>query len=117
ADYLEYLHCGKNGSLNGKSKNKLTWCIVTALGAASPEQRATLERTYGLNDAIAEARVREVFRAVDLTTAFVKYEGEARGRIGRLVEAMPEVESSMSGAVLRRQVFRNLLRQVEASPS
>ncbi|KAJ7686678.1 farnesyl-diphosphate synthase [Mycena rosella] len=88
--------------------NKCSWCINTALDAASPEQRAVLDANYGRRDAGMEDRVKAVFEEVGLREKYRAYEDKVHAEILSLIEAVPEEE----GVSLKRQVFINFLDKI-----
>ncbi|KAJ6470064.1 farnesyl-diphosphate synthase [Mycena vitilis] len=88
--------------------NKCSWCINTALGAASPEQRAVLDSNYGRRDAAMEAKVKAVFEDVGLRERYRAYEEQVYAEIVGLIEAVPEDE----GVTLKRQVFTSFLEKI-----
>ncbi|KAH9983241.1 farnesyl diphosphate synthase [Russula compacta] len=113
-DYLDYSgtpeQIGKIGT--DIMDNKCSWCINTALAHANSTQRATLDANYGRKDSDAEARVKEVFREVEVDALYAQYEAEAYVRINALIDAVPEVRSPDGDAVLRRTVFRVFLEKI-----
>ncbi|KAI0316639.1 farnesyl diphosphate synthase [Amylostereum chailletii] len=92
--------------------NKCSWCINTALAVVSPEQRAVLDEAYGRKDPAAEARVKEIFRAVGIDARYEKYEQSAYELINRLVDGLPEAASPSGDAVLRKEVFTSFLHKI-----
>ncbi|KAJ6588864.1 isoprenoid synthase domain-containing protein [Mycena capillaripes] len=88
--------------------NKCSWCINTALGAASPEQRAILEASYGKRDAAMEARVKAVFEDVGLRARYRLYEERVYADIVGLIEDIPDDE----GVTLKRRVFADFLDKI-----
>ncbi|KAJ6488012.1 farnesyl-diphosphate synthase, partial [Mycena sanguinolenta] len=88
--------------------NKCSWCIATALLAASPEQRAVLDASYGQQDPVLEASVKAVFEEVGLREKFRVYEDEVYTEITALIESVPEDE----GIYLKRQIFTGFLEKI-----
>ncbi|KAJ7666230.1 farnesyl-diphosphate synthase [Mycena polygramma] len=88
--------------------NKCSWCINTALGAASPAQRAVLDANYGKRDATMEAKVKAIFEDVGLREKYRAYEEKVYADIVRLIEAVPDDE----GITLNRQVFTSFLEKI-----
>ncbi|KAI0296759.1 farnesyl diphosphate synthase [Multifurca ochricompacta] len=113
-DYLDYSgtpeQIGKIGT--DIKDNKCSWCINTALKYANDQQRATLEANYGIKDDVAEARVKEVFRAVGVDKYYAEYEAASYEEINALIDKTPEAVSPCGGAVLRRSVFRVFLEKI-----
>ncbi|KAF7344610.1 hypothetical protein MSAN_01943300 [Mycena sanguinolenta] len=88
--------------------NKCSWCITTALLAASPEQRAILDASYGQQDPALEASVKAIFEEVGLREKFRVYEEEVYAEITALIEGVPEDE----GIYLKRQIFTGFLEKI-----
>ncbi|KAK7044672.1 farnesyl pyrophosphate synthetase [Favolaschia claudopus] len=88
--------------------NKCSWCINTALAAASAEQRAILDASYGRRDPDAEARVKAVFEAVGLREKYGVYEEEVYARINTLIQAVPDDE----GPYLKKKIFTDFLDKI-----
>ncbi|KAJ7158344.1 farnesyl-diphosphate synthase [Mycena crocata] len=88
--------------------NKCSWCINTALAAASQEQRSILEENYGRREAGREARVKTVFEDLGLREKYQAYEYRTYTKILRLIEEVPEDE----GVALKRQVFTGFLDKI-----
>lgn len=83
--------------------NKCSWCINTALALASPEQRAVLDANYGRKDPQAEARVKELYEKLGIRKLYEEYEEAAYRRIMRLIQAVPEGDTTLKSPVF--QVF------------
>lgn len=83
--------------------NKCSWCINTALALASPEQRAVLDANYGRKDPQAEARVKALYEKLGIRTLYEEYEEAAYRRIMRLIQAVPEGDTTLKSPVF--QVF------------
>ncbi len=92
--------------------NKCSWCINVALAHADPTQRSILDANYGRKDPGAEARVKEVFRAVGIDRLYAEYEAESYERINALIDAVPEVPNPDGDATLRRAVFYAFLEKI-----
>lgn len=93
--------------------NKCSWCINTALAAATPEQRAVLDANYGRKDPECEKRIKEVFVAVGVNEKYAAYEEGAYKRIMGLIETIPEAGLGKEGEVkLQRAVFKSFLDKI-----
>ncbi|KAG6856708.1 hypothetical protein H0H87_001497 [Tephrocybe sp. NHM501043] len=123
--------------------NKCSWCINTALKISTPEQRAVLERTYGRKGdleagtdgsehdvktegtdhaagGLCEARVKEVYEAIDLRKVYADYEQRVYVQLNELIDAIPEEGTVVdekghevtSHAGLKREVFRSFLSKI-----
>ncbi|KAJ7634806.1 farnesyl-diphosphate synthase [Roridomyces roridus] len=89
--------------------NKCSWCINTALAAASPEQRAILDNNYGRRDPGMEENVKAVFEAVGLRDKYRVYEERAYSRITAMIEDIPENPAFPS---LKREVFTRFIDKI-----
>jgi farnesyl diphosphate synthase len=87
--------------------NKCSWPINLALSLASPEQRATLDASYGIKDAEAEARVKAIYRDLDIQGRFDEYEKESYAKLNALIEGVDEKATG-----LKKEVFRSFLEKV-----
>ncbi|KAF8138091.1 isoprenoid synthase domain-containing protein [Mycena galopus ATCC 62051] len=88
--------------------NKCSWCINTALAAASPDQRAILDANYGQRNAASEALVKAVFEEVGLWEKYQAYEEKVYAEIMALIEGVPEDD----GIYLKRQIFTGFLEKI-----
>ena len=61
--------------------NKCSWLVVQCLLRASPQQRQILEENYGQKDPEKVARVKALYEALDLQSAFFKYEEDSYNRL------------------------------------
>ena len=113
-DYLDYAgtpeQIGKIGT--DILDNKCSWCINTALALATPEQSAVLDASYGRKDSAAEARVKEIFKAVGVDERYTAYEQDAFNRINKLIDALPEATNPAGDATLRKEVFTSFLHKI-----
>ncbi|EPQ59858.1 recombinant farnesyl diphosphate synthase At 2.6 angstroms resolution [Gloeophyllum trabeum ATCC 11539] len=113
-DFLDYAgdseHTGKVGT--DIINNKCSWCIITALALATPEQRWILKENYGRKDEQRERRVREVFEELRLRERYAAYEDDAYERITRLIEAIPEEAGGVHKPGLKRDIFKVLLEKM-----
>lgn len=96
--------------------NKCSWCINTALAAATLAQRKVLDENYGQKDAKKEATVKALYEELGIPARYKEYEEAAYKRIIGLIEQIPEVESKPTSvdepAVLHRQVFKTFLDKI-----
>ncbi|KAF9002988.1 isoprenoid synthase domain-containing protein [Cyathus striatus] len=86
--------------------NKCSWCIVTALNLATPQQRTILEENYGKKDKECEGRVREIFEEIGIRNVYKEYEDKAVREIREVIEGVVD-ESG-----LKREVFEGLLGKI-----
>ena len=87
--------------------NKCSWPINLALSLASPAQRATLDSSYGIKDSAAEARVKEIYRDLNIQGRFDEYEKESYAKLNALIEGVDENKTG-----LKKEVFRSFLEKV-----
>ncbi|KAK9241362.1 isoprenoid synthase domain-containing protein [Lipomyces kononenkoae] len=91
----DYLDCYGDPAFIGKIgtdilDNKCSWLINTALKKASPEQRIILDENYGQKNSDSEAKVKAVFKELDLETDYFNYEEDVVGRIKSLIDNVDE---------------------------
>jgi farnesyl diphosphate synthase len=65
--------------------NKCSWLINMALSICTPEQRAILDANYGRKDAACEAKVKQIYRDLDLTAKYERYEEASYEKISLLI--------------------------------
>ncbi|KAI9662583.1 MAG: Farnesyl pyrophosphate synthetase [Bathelium mastoideum] len=86
--------------------NKCSWLVNQALKQASSEQRKVLDDNYGRKDAIAEARVKDVYHQMKLDQVYAEYE---EGAVSKLREHIARVDTSEG---LKPEVFDEFLRKI-----
>jgi farnesyl diphosphate synthase len=86
--------------------NKCGWLINQALLTCTPQQREILDANYGRKDDAAEAKVKEVFRELDLQTVYQKYEESRVSEIKEMIAAVDENEG------LKKEVFDSFLAKI-----
>ncbi|KAI9183557.1 Farnesyl pyrophosphate synthetase [Blastocladiella emersonii ATCC 22665] len=89
----DYLDAFADPSVLGKigtdiEDNKCSWLINTALARCDKDQRAVLDANYGIKDPACIARVKQVYRDLDLTAVFEDYEDKSHKRILDLINAV-----------------------------
>lgn len=89
--------------------NKCSWCINTALKTTSPAQRAILYENYGRKDSAKEAKVKEVYKEIDLEGKYKEYEEGVVTQIKSMIEQIPETKGE---GFLRREVFTSFLDKI-----
>uniref|UniRef100_A0A8C6HER5 Farnesyl pyrophosphate synthase n=1 Tax=Mus spicilegus TaxID=10103 RepID=A0A8C6HER5_MUSSI len=87
----DYLDLFGDPSVTGKvgtdiQDNKCSWLVVQCLLRASPQQRQILEENYGQKDPEKVARVKALYEALDLQSAFFKYEEDSYNHLKSLIE-------------------------------
>ena len=86
--------------------NKCSWLINEALKRATPQQRKILEDNYGRKDASAEARVKEVYKEMDLESIYRVYEDEKVAQIKQAINSIDESEG------LKKSIFEGFLNKI-----
>ena len=86
--------------------NKCGWLINQALLKCTKKQREILDGNYGRKDDAAEAKVKEVFRELDLQTLYQNYEESRVGEIKKMIAAVDESEG------LKKEVFESFLAKI-----
>ena len=107
----DYLDCYADAKTLGKigtdiQDNKCGWLVVQALKLASPAQKALLKSNYGVHDEAAIARVKALYRELDLEEVFKRYEAESYERLNALIRARCD------SVGLPEDVFRALLNKI-----
>lgn len=87
--------------------NKCSWPINLALSLATPEQRQVLDTSYGIKNSAAEARVKAIYRDLDIQGKFNQYEKESYERLNALID-----EAGAKDANLKPEIFRSFLAKV-----
>ena len=108
----DYLDAFGDPSVIGKigtdiKDNKCSWLINQALLRATPEQRKVLEENYGRKDDDKEAKVKKLFKAMQLEKMYQEYEEKRVGEIRKMIDEVDESEG------LKKEVFETFLRKVE----
>ncbi|KAJ3204853.1 Farnesyl pyrophosphate synthetase [Dinochytrium kinnereticum] len=106
----DYLDCYGAPEQIGKigtdiEDNKCSWLINQALFKASPEQRATLEGSYGQKDPAKVQVVKNVYKELELETLYKKYEEESYNRLHDLI-------SKLDITVLPQEMFVTFLNRI-----
>lgn len=107
----DYLDCYGDPEVIGKigtdiQDNKCGWVINVALERASPAQREILDNNYGRKDSEAEARVKTVFKELDIEPYYHQYEDKVAGEIRTLIDNVDESEG------LKKQVFTEFFNKI-----
>merc|ERR1712166_977249 len=87
----DYLDCYGDPKTIGKigtdiQDNKCGWLIVQALDRATPEQRKTLEDNYAQKDEAKVAKVKAVYKELDLAKVYHDYQDESHSRLQTLIK-------------------------------
>eukprot|EP00027_Filamoeba_sp_ATCC50430_P001633 CAMPEP_0168555068 /NCGR_PEP_ID=MMETSP0413-20121227/8126_1 /TAXON_ID=136452 /ORGANISM="Filamoeba nolandi, Strain NC-AS-23-1" /LENGTH=383 /DNA_ID=CAMNT_0008585871 /DNA_START=26 /DNA_END=1177 /DNA_ORIENTATION=- len=104
----DYLDCYGDPKVIGKigrdiEENKCSWLVVQALRHATPEQRKILENHYGRDNADDVAKVKKLYKELNIEKIFKDYEEES---YKQLISMINEVRS------LPKEVFLDLLGKI-----
>ncbi|KAL2788858.1 isoprenoid synthase domain-containing protein [Aspergillus keveii] len=86
--------------------NKCSWIVNQALQRCNAEQRKLLDTCYGRKDATLEAKVKELFKELDLETVYKEYEEKIVGEIKTKIAAVDESQG------LQKEVFEAFLGKI-----
>ncbi|KAL3487880.1 isoprenoid synthase domain-containing protein [Aspergillus germanicus] len=86
--------------------NKCSWIVNQALQRCNAEQRKLLDTCYGRKDAALEAKVKELFKELDLETVYKEYEEKIVGEIKTKIAAVDESQG------LQKEVFEAFLGKI-----
>jgi len=82
---------------------KCGWLVVTALKRCSPAQRKVLEENYGREEPEKVARVKQVYRELDMPKIYADYEENSYRQLQSLIGGQ---------SVVPRAVFDDLLKKI-----
>ena len=104
----DYLDCYGTPAQIGKvgrdiEEAKCGWLIVNALNMCTPAQRKTLEENYGQEDAAKVARVKQVYKELNMEGFYRKYEDRSYAELNRLINSQNKVP---------KVVFEELLKKI-----
>jgi len=105
----DYLDCYGAPEVIGKvgrdiEENKCGWLVVQALDRCTAEQRKILEEHYGKEDPASVAKVKELYKTLDLEQVFKDYEQSSYEELNSLIQA---TESTVPAAC-----FTDLLAKI-----
>lgn len=86
--------------------NKCSWLVNQALQRCNDEQRKVLDTAYGRKDGELEAKVKELFRELDLETVYKEYEEKIVGELKTKIATVNEAEG------LKKGVFEAFLGKI-----
>lgn len=86
--------------------NKCSWLVNQALQRCTPEQRQLLDANYGRKEAEPEAKVKALYRELDLENVYKKYEEDVVSEIRNKITAIDE----SSG--LKKEVYEAFLGKI-----
>ena len=107
----DYLDAYGDPSVIGKigtdiQDNKCSWMVNQALVRATPEQRQVLDENYGQKDGEKEAKVKALFREMELEKVYHEFEEQSVTAIKTMIEAVDESEG------LRKEAFQSFLNKI-----
>ncbi|GAV59651.1 polyprenyl_synt domain-containing protein [Cephalotus follicularis] len=90
----DYLDCFGDPKVMGKVGTdiedfKCSWLVVKALECANEEQKQLLHENYGKADQACVAKVKELYKVLDLEGAFAEYESNSYEKLRKSIEAHP----------------------------
>ncbi|KAL4950270.1 isoprenoid synthase domain-containing protein [Aspergillus filifer] len=86
--------------------NKCSWLVNQALQRVTPEQRELLNNAYGRKDNEQEAKVKQLYRELDLETVYKEYEEKIVGELKTKIAAVNDSEG------LKKEVFEAFLGKI-----
>ncbi|KAJ4725333.1 Farnesyl pyrophosphate synthase [Melia azedarach] len=109
----DYLDCFGAPEVTGKIGSdiedfKCSWLVVKALERCNEEQKNLLYENYGKADAACVAKVKELYKTLDIQGAFEEYERESYEKLTKSIEAHP---SKAVQAVLKSFLAKIYKRQ------
>nr|UTU07503.1 farnesyl pyrophosphate synthase [Ailanthus altissimus] len=109
----DYLDCYGSPEVIGKVGTdiedfKCSWLVVKALERCNEEQKKLLHENYGKQDQACVAKVKELYRTLNLEGVFAEYEKESYGKLIKRIDAHP---SQAVQAVLKSFLAKIYKRQ------
>ena len=103
----DYLDCYGDPERIGKigtdiRDNKCSWLINRALQDCTMAQRRVLEANYAKKDPACEAKVKEIFKKLDLEAKFKAYEEEENGKIVKAIGEIKGMPTAIFSKLLSR---------------
>jgi len=107
----DYLDAYADPSVLGKvgtdiQDNKCSWLVNQALQRCNAEQRKVLDENYGQKNKETEAKVKQLYKELDLEKVYQEYEEQVVGEIREKIAAVDEKNG------LKKQVFEEFLRKI-----
>ncbi|KAM2056369.1 hypothetical protein ACFX16_029183 [Malus domestica] len=109
----DYLDCFGDPEVIGKVGTdiqdfKCSWLVVKALEVASEEQKKLLHENYGKDDQTCIAKVKELYKVLDLEGVFLEYESSSYEKLTKSIEshsskAVQAVLKSFLAKIYKRQ--------------
>jgi farnesyl diphosphate synthase len=109
----DYLDCFGDPSVIGKvgtdiQDNKCSWLVVTALSKCDAKQRRFLRDNYGQWNDSKVQRVKQLYRELDLPSAFEKYEEDSYGQIQDELDRLKKVPRAVFDVLLKKIYKRSM---------
>lgn len=86
--------------------NKCSWLVNQALKRCSEEQRKTLDEAYGRKNSELEAKVKQIYKDLDLESVYREYEEKTVADLRTKIAAVNESEG------LRKEVFESFVSKI-----
>ncbi|KAI5280597.1 Farnesyl pyrophosphate synthetase [Ascosphaera aggregata] len=86
--------------------NKCSWVINQALELATPEQRKVLDESYGRKDEKLVAKVKAVFKEIDIENVYRRFEEDRVAHVRALIEKVDETQG------LKKKIFEDFLNKI-----
>ena len=107
----DYLDCFGDPKVIGKigtdiEDNKCGWLICKGLQKMSDGQKAVLSENYGKKDAACVAKVKALYRDIDVESDFKAYENESYAKINGMIEKQTHVPKSFYTKLLKKYTRR-----------
>ncbi|KAL9259175.1 Farnesyl pyrophosphate synthase-like protein [Drosera capensis] len=109
----DYLDCFGDPAVIGKigtdiEDYKCSWLVIKALEICNDEQKKLLYDNYGKDDAACVAKVKELYKELNLEGVFTAHERETYERLNKAIEAHPsksvqQVLRKFLGKIYKRQ--------------
>jgi len=104
----DYLDCYGDPKVIGKigrdiEENKCSWLIVQALRYANSDQRKVLEAHYGRDNAADVAKVKEIYKQLNIPKIFKDYEDESYSKLIKQIDGVLNMP---------KEVFLDLLARI-----
>ncbi|XP_057948329.1 farnesyl pyrophosphate synthase 2-like [Malania oleifera] len=109
----DYLDCFGDPEVIGKIGTdiedfKCSWLVVKALERCNEEQKKLLRENYGKADQANVAKVKELYKELDIEGAFLEYESSSYKKLTSAIEAQPSkavqaVLKSFLGKIYKRK--------------
>lgn len=103
----DYLDCYGLPEQIGKigrdiEENKCSWLVVQALKIASPEQRQILEENYAREEPECVARVKQLYKDLNIEQLFQSYENQSFEALKQLIESAEHVPKAAFEGLLAK---------------